>query len=53
MTGFNKIDMFTGCLILTARIKLGMEERFYTNALENMHESEKKYILEYNVGSEV
>ena len=45
--------VFTGCLNLTARRKLGMEERFYTNALENMHKSENKYLSENNVGSEV
>ena len=40
--------MFTGC---KEEIRYG--RGFYTNALENMHKPEKKYLSENNVGSEV
>ena len=39
-------NIFKTCLILSAREELGISGRYYNNALENRHKSQKKKLLE-------
>ena len=45
--------LFCNCLIMSAREKLGMKGRLYTNGLELMHKLQKKQKVEENIPKKV
>ena len=49
----NRQKLFCNCLIMSAREKLGMKGRCYTNGLELKHKLQKKQMAEENIPKEV